>query len=500
MTRWLVLLFVLVSAHARADTRRLAIVLGNNVGNDTSAPLRYAELDATKLSQALVDLGGVDGANLHLLHGTTVAEVRDVFARATKQVAAWRAATDRVVLLFYFSGHSDGEALELGADRLGFAQLRRWLADTGADVRVVIIDSCKSGAMLTAKGGRPGAGFQIRLSDTVSSNGEALLTSSAADEMALESKEIRGSFFTHHLVSGLRGAADLSGDGNVTLGEAYQYTFARTVSATSATMFGPQHPTYDYRLTGEGELVLASSAQPSARITLPDDFDRLLLIHRTRDQVIAELPRGAVRTLAVPPATYIVRGWRTGVAYQAVAVVPEGGARTVLADDLTATKLAPAGTKGSTPHDETATLSVALGWQSGVARAADLRALTISLRSPGLGGWGATLDVGTDRTDGFRETQAALSAGYHVGNAIGRVRGDVGLELGAGFVVQQPDDGHRSTSAMVSAVPRLGLMVDVSPRFSLLGEARLSASGVKVDEAITVAWLYGAFIGAALRL
>ena len=56
--------------------------------------------------------------------------------------------------------------------------------------------------------------------DDLASTGEALLTSSAADENALESKEIRGSFFSHHLVSGLRGAADSSGDGQVTLAEA----------------------------------------------------------------------------------------------------------------------------------------------------------------------------------------------------------------------------------------------------------------------------------------
>jgi hypothetical protein len=499
--RWLVFVIALASTHAYAETRRMAIVLGNNVGNDTRASLHYAELDATKLSQALLDLGGVEPADLHLLHGTTLAEVSAVFARATKQVAAWRAVPDtRVVLLFYYSGHSDGEALELGADRLGFVQLRRWLADTGADVRVVIVDSCKSGAMLAVKGGRPGRGFQIRLTDTVTSNGEALLTSSAADEIALESKEIRGSFFTHHLVSGLRGAADLSGDGNVTLGEAYQYAFARTVSATSATMFGPQHPAYDYRLTGEGELVLASHAQPSARITLPEDFDRVLLVHRTRDQVIAEIPRGAVRTLAVPPATYTVRGWRKGIAYEGVAVVQDGRTRMVLADELTATKLATAVSKGSEPRDETATLAVVAGWQRGVARAVDLRELSISLGAPHMRGWGATLDVATDRGDGFRETQAGAYAGYAVGRDVGRLRGDLGLQLGGGFVMQRPDDGGRFTSLMVSAVPRLGLAVDVSSRFSLRGEVRLSASGLKVDREITVAWLYGAYLGVAIGL
>jgi hypothetical protein len=107
------------------------------------------------------------------------------------------------------------------------------------------------------KGGHPGPAFTIRLSDEVSSTGEALLTSSAADELALESREIGGSFFTHHLVSGLRGAADTSGDGKITLAEAYQYAFERTVSATASMTIGTQHPGYDYRLPGRGDLVLS---------------------------------------------------------------------------------------------------------------------------------------------------------------------------------------------------------------------------------------------------
>ena len=44
-------------------------------------------------------------------------------------------------------------------------------------------------------------------------------------EAAQESDRICASYFTHYLVSGFRGAADLSGDGKVTLNEAYQFAF-----------------------------------------------------------------------------------------------------------------------------------------------------------------------------------------------------------------------------------------------------------------------------------
>jgi hypothetical protein len=491
-------------AGARAETHRLAIVLGNNVGNGESPALHYAELDATKLSQALVELGGVEPADLYLLHGRTLAEVRAVFARAAAQVARWRGEPDaRVVVVFYFSGHSDGLALELGDERLAFAQLRAWLAETGADVRVVIIDSCRSGALLATKGGRPGGGFQIRLSDSVASNGEALLTSSAADELALESREIHGSFFTHHLVSGLRGAADLSGDGNVTLGEAYQYAFARTVSATSATTYGPQHPAYDYRLTGEGELVLASSARPSAHLTLPDGFDRVLVVHLTRDQVLAEIPRGAKRTLAVPPGAYAVRAWRGGVAFAGRIAVREGEARAVRADELSVTVLDLAGRKGGLGAGRPA-VSISSGWARGAGAGIDLVALSAALRGPGAQGWSLGLDVATGRGSRYRELQATALAGYFLSTRFGDPRtswrGDVGLQLGTGLIRQTRDAGGSFSTATLAAVPTLGLATALTARLALRAEARLAATWLKRDDGSTLAFLPSGFLGLALEL
>src|SRR5438552_3542174 len=57
----------------------------------------------------------------------------------------------------------------------------------------------------------------------LTSEGTALLSSSSGLESAHEAEAIRGSFFTHHLVGGLLGAADRDGDGAVTLEEAFEY-------------------------------------------------------------------------------------------------------------------------------------------------------------------------------------------------------------------------------------------------------------------------------------
>ena len=235
--RWVLSLALLCTPlSVSAATTRIAVVVGSNAGADGERPLRYAEDDAGKMARVLHELGGVAADDLFLLQGRPVGELRATLALARAKVEdAHRVPDQRTMLLFYFSGHSDGESIEVGAGRLPYSELKRLLRDTGAEVRVAIVDSCRSGALLTSKGGRPGPGFQIRMSNDLASTGQVLFTSSAADELALESGELRGSFFTHHLLSGLRGAADASGDGRVTLAEAYQYAYARTVSGTTDT-------------------------------------------------------------------------------------------------------------------------------------------------------------------------------------------------------------------------------------------------------------------------
>ncbi|HEX4386657.1 MAG TPA: caspase family protein, partial [Myxococcales bacterium] len=238
----LVLLTLLLARPVLAETRRVAIIAGNNTGGPLEKPLHYAEEDASKVADVLAQLGDVHPDDLLLLKGQGRKELQEAAAHATELIAGYRHnPDDRTVLFFYYSGHSDSEALELGSDRVTYTELREWLRDTKADVRVLVADGCKSGSLVSSKGGKPVPPFEIKLTDQLDATGEAILTSSAADELALESREIRGSFFTHHFVSGLRGAADASGDGRITLAEAYQYAFSHTLSSSS-TAGVRQHP------------------------------------------------------------------------------------------------------------------------------------------------------------------------------------------------------------------------------------------------------------------
>jgi hypothetical protein len=498
---------------ARADTRRVAVVVGSNRGQPTHPPLRFAEQDAVKLAAVLTELGGLAPSDVLLLRGPTAADVTAALDEAARRVAGWHAEGRQVVVLFYFSGHSDGQVLELGGEALAFSELRRRLGATAADVRVVILDSCRSGALLALKGGTLGQAFDIRLGDDLASTGEALIASSAADEAALESSEIQASFFSHHLVSGLRGAADLSGDGLVTLAEAYQYAFARTLRATSETTVGPQHPAYDYRLAGRGDLVLTELRQPSAVLDLPAEFDRLLLVARAREQVVAELgPRSAHR-IAVAPGDYELRGWRGARTFGARVTVARGQERRLAAADLVPLLASAAATKGAGEGDappvvaraapapapaapDAWAVAAAIGVSDGVAEGAWLGGVRAGLERR----WGSSRlalvgAAGTGRAQGMREDRfgAELLPSGWIGR--GRLGLGLGLGLGAGLALEQTDSAEIHWSGLAWASPTALLELRVDPRLAIGASGGLPITLLRRDDRLTVTVLPTAWVG-----
>ena len=135
------------------------------------------------------------------------------------------------------------------------------------------------------------------------------------------------------LVSGLRGAADVSGDGRITLAEAYRYAFDHTVADT-ASIGSRQHPGYNYRMAGQGELVLTEVTQPSASLELPEGFERALVILIRRDQVLAEVSAETARRLALAPGECVLRVWKGSRAYAARFALAAGQSRKVVWSDL----------------------------------------------------------------------------------------------------------------------------------------------------------------------
>lgn len=318
--------FVPEALVASATEHRMALVLGNNHGSRARPLLNYAEQDARKLGAVLAELGGFEADSTRVLLGATRAAFVDQLEQLTRtiQVLKERQERSRVVLVFYFSGHSDGVAMELGEDRLGFSDLRDLLRKTGADIRLGIVDACHSGAIIGTKGGEPGPAFDITSLGLPALTGEVFLSSSRADELALESREMAGSFFTHHLISGLRGAADSDKDSQVSLEEVYRHTAARTSSAAASTLYGGQTPAYDYRMVGHGDLILTDLRELGHRIYIPGGFDRVMILDEATGLAVAETSTQTAQLIALPVGRYLLRGTRNDRYYRASVELKEG--------------------------------------------------------------------------------------------------------------------------------------------------------------------------------
>jgi hypothetical protein len=289
---------------------RFAVVVGSNRAAG-QLELHYAERDAERVAQVFEELGAFRPSDVVLLREPSVGAVKSALARADE--AAGRSSG--ALILFYYSGHADSQALLLGDERLSYSELRERIERSPASIRIALIDACQSGAAARSKGGTRADGYAVGVVDPERVRGAAIITASTASEQAQESSEIGGSYFTHHLISALRGAGDLDHDGRVTLAEAYRYTYGHTIAATASSLEGPQHPSYEFRLAGTGEVTL-SQLTGAATLVLPRAADGAYLILDRRRELVAEArpdPTHAVR-IAIAPGSYRVVVRRLGKA------------------------------------------------------------------------------------------------------------------------------------------------------------------------------------------
>ncbi|MBM7117690.1 caspase family protein [Archangium primigenium] len=307
---WCLALWLACGSAQAAPLRRFALVAGNDEGGADTRPLRFATEDARKLHALLVRLGGVALGDARLLLDAGPEDFLRALAQLERESAAARARGERTELLVYYSGHAKDDTLRMGTQTLGLDTLKHRLAAAPADVRIAILDACRSGRITRAKGARRAPAFSIDAGAGREARGLVLLTSSAADEDSQESDLLGGSYFTHHLLSGLMGDADRSGDGQVTLFEAYSHAYARTVADTADSGAGPQHPTFSYDLSGNGDVVLTDLRGRDEGLLVPASAPPgPYYFVNGAGLVVAEVDKaaGTERRLALAPGAYAVK-------------------------------------------------------------------------------------------------------------------------------------------------------------------------------------------------
>ena len=252
-------------------SKTIAILVASPESFDPDLPtLKYASKDVDRLKHALTKVGGLTPQQVYTLGDPTIDSLKKLIKTVLYDSAkkASLISPEDTKLIFYYTGHSDINGLHFFDRMLTRAELHEILDSFAVKTKVIILDSCYSGA-LAEKGIKPAEPFTIPKADFDEPHGTVFMTASSGSELAFEIDEIEGSLFTHHIVKGLYGLADLNRDGFVTIDELYQFVYKNMrLQALTLPQGVTQSPEFNANLKGKGALVLAAPHQKQAQITL----------------------------------------------------------------------------------------------------------------------------------------------------------------------------------------------------------------------------------------
>ena len=250
---------------------KYALIIGNDRYDDAKlAQLKTPAADSQALAKTLGDetIGSFD--EVTPLINQTETQVR----RAISTFLANKKPDD--LILLYFSGHGvldDRGRLYLALKDTQIDLLKAtsipssFVADEMDSCRskrqILILDCCHSGAFARGTKGEQKAITEMTFEG--SGFGRVVLTASDSTQYALEGdqviKQTELSLFTHFLLEGLKtGEADTNNDGQISLDEWYDYTYARVISET------PRQVPHKWSYNQRGDLLIAKNPHRKKKI------------------------------------------------------------------------------------------------------------------------------------------------------------------------------------------------------------------------------------------
>ena len=161
------------------------------------------------------------------------------------------------LVLLYFSGHGlAGSFLPIDFDgyrnKLEHREITRLLDQSKARYKLCIADACHSGslAQVSSKSGAVNGvidNYYTSLMDAEA--GTALILSSKSEETSLESSGLRQGVFSHFLIRGLKGEADINGNKIVTVQELFDFLNGNVRSYTGRKQSPQIRGDYDKDMT-----------------------------------------------------------------------------------------------------------------------------------------------------------------------------------------------------------------------------------------------------------
>ncbi len=295
---------------------RVALVVGIDEYADSALQgLKFPAKDAKDMAGVLGDDGAGGFDSVTLLSGEVS---RDEFWAAFNDATADLGRDDLFVL--FLAGHgtlgpsgnassalyflpSDTSLQRYDLTGIAMDDVAQAMDDVEARRRVLMVDACHSGtgrsslssevvAWLNALRGPPPGPTPRSFSKY-----EARLFAADFNQPAREDDALQNGVYTHFLIEGLRGAADLDADGLVSVLELHEHVAARTMQHTG----GAQVPRVETSRVGSGSLFLAGD--PGSRV----DAENAILtgLAGLPDGVDVQVD-GASRGAILPPGRYRV--------------------------------------------------------------------------------------------------------------------------------------------------------------------------------------------------
>ncbi|CAH1000391.1 hypothetical protein LEM8419_01544 [Neolewinella maritima] len=211
--------------------------------------LRYTDDDAYQVYAFLksIEGGALSDDQVKVLidedatHDNILAAMRDTY----------RQADENDVILFYFSGHGlPGSFLPVDYDgqlnALSHEDVHDALLGSRSRHKLVIADACHSGSLAARSGGGGAETLSAYYSALTSAQAStALMMSSKGEEISMEDGGLRSGVFSHYLIRGLKGEADMNHDKLVSIQELFAYVHREVRGYTGNIQTPTLTGTYD---------------------------------------------------------------------------------------------------------------------------------------------------------------------------------------------------------------------------------------------------------------
>ncbi len=209
-----------------ANIKVWAVIIG--VASYSHMPvLRYTDDDAYRMFAFLKspEGGALKDEQIRILIDEDATKER---IKSTMQEVFSQAGANDLVML-YFSGHGlKGSFLPIDFDgynnKLHHDEINAILEQSPAKYKLCIADACHSGSLFAMKGGTVESTLSNYYKSLAQAEaGTALIMSSKSGETSLESSGLRQGVFSHFLIRGLKGEADVNGNTVVSVQELFDF-------------------------------------------------------------------------------------------------------------------------------------------------------------------------------------------------------------------------------------------------------------------------------------